>query len=165
MNNTIENYKTLGVACLVLAALAGGSPVHAKDAACTFVSSGLAMGSYDDSSTTDLTGVGTVEVSCISLIGTIQDGVSVALDLGASSHGTVSNRKMASGTHLLDYSIYSDSARSLNWGAPNIPTLNSGRLDSNTSRPVRFTLYGRIPALQNVPAGSYSDSVSMTVSP
>ena len=28
-----------------------------------------------------------------------------------------------------------------------------------------ITIYGRVPALQNVPAGAYSDSVQMTVSP
>jgi spore coat protein U-like protein len=43
--------------------------------------------------------------------------------------------------------------------------INTGNIGNGASVNVTFTVFGRIPALQNVNAGAYSDSVQMTVSP
>jgi spore coat protein U-like protein len=69
---------------------------------------------------------------------------------------------MANGANLLNYAVYTDSARSTVWGdggagaTATIDGTGSGTAQSTT-------IYGRIPAGQTVPAGSYSDTVNVTV--
>lgn len=74
--------------------------------------------------------------------------------------GVNGTRFMASGTNLLDYELYQDTGRTTVWGntqtdgVPYNPT-NSGWYT--------MTVYGRLFALQDVPAGSYADTVTATI--
>jgi spore coat protein U-like protein len=62
--------------------------------------------------------------------------------------------------HSLNYALYSDSARTLNWGETDgTDTVDSTGTGANQS----FTVYGRVAASQNVPQGSYSDTITITV--
>ncbi|NDD91152.1 SCPU domain-containing protein, partial [bacterium] len=121
--------------------------------ACTVSGTGLAFGSYDPTATTALDGSSTISVLC-----TLNDDYTIGLNKGV--HGSnVSDRKMSNGSYTINYSLYSDSSRSSNWD-------NSGSgavSNTGTGATQNFTVYGRIPASQNVPQGSYSDTITITV--
>ena len=94
----------------------------------------------------------------------------VTLQVGPSAgSGAITPRRMSSGSNKLDYNLYRDSGRSQVWGqTPGVDAVTITVTDipnSSSPRSATFVIYGRIPALQNVPAGAYSDSVQLTVSP
>jgi spore coat protein U-like protein len=69
---------------------------------------------------------------------------------------------MADGSsNYLNYEIYSDSSRTTVWGNSGGSLVALGAAPSKTARNV--TAYGRVTANQDVPAGSYSDTVTATV--
>jgi spore coat protein U-like protein len=68
-------------------------------------------------------------------------------------------RTMTDGTDILNFELYQDAARTTVWpsGLPGV----SG-VSANNS-PVTQGIYGRIPALQDVQAGNYSGTVTVTI--
>jgi spore coat protein U-like protein len=64
---------------------------------------------------------------------------------------------MRSGASVLAYFLYSDSPRSVPWGSTGIGITGTG----TTSAPI--LVYGQIPGAQNAAAGSYADTVTVTV--
>jgi spore coat protein U-like protein len=123
---------------------------------CTISTADLAFGAYDPivtnaSSPKDSTG--TVSITCTS--GAVTN---VELDLGANA--SVGTRRMKAGSSYLTYEIYQDSGRTTVWGT------NANKLDTGTAPNFNlraFTAYGRITAGQDIPAGSYTDTVLATV--
>lgn len=82
---------------------------------------------------------------------------------GGGTTATITDRKMVNGTNLLTYKLFTDSARTIIWGdntAGNGVTIDgTGNGSAQAS-----TIYGQIPTGQTtVPAGSYSDTVNVTV--
>jgi spore coat protein U-like protein len=73
--------------------------------------------------------------------------------------GTSRAMAAASGAYL-SYELYTDASRSVPW--VNLTTVPYTSLTKNNTQ--TLTVYGRIPAGQNVPAQSYSDSVTITAS-
>lgn len=118
----------------------------------------LAFGDYDPLSALPTVGTTTVNVQC-SLLAPFNIG----LDPGVRGGGTVSTRKMkiaGAGTETLSYDLTRDVAYALNWGE----TVGTDTLSGlGTGLSVPFTIFGRIPALQNKPIGSYSDTITVTV--
>lgn len=135
---------------------------------CTFSSTpGMAFGAYDDASAIATDSNTSVVVRCTRLLGT--NNANVVLQLGPSAtSGTIATRQMASGANRMNYNLYRDAGRTQVWGqttGTDTVTINTGNIGNGGSVNVTFTIYGRIPALQNVSAGTYNDSVQMTVSP
>lgn len=124
--------------------------------ACSINANNLAFGNYNPTSATPTDATSTIDVIC-----TTGTSYTVALNAGTTSGTTVSTRKMASGANRLDYALYSDSARSTNWG--NTPGTDTPAATVAGVIPSTFTVYGRVAAQQNVPAGSYTDTVTITV--
>jgi spore coat protein U-like protein len=64
---------------------------------------------------------------------------------------------MNSGGHRLNYKLYTAANRAVIWGdaTSDTVTVNGTGIGVN----VNHAVYGRIPALQNVHAGSYSDII------
>jgi spore coat protein U-like protein len=69
---------------------------------------------------------------------------------------------MLNGATPLSYALYSNAGRSTNWG--NTPGTDTVAQTASTILPISFTVYGRIPQQQSVGAGSYTDTVTVTVS-
>ncbi len=99
---------------------------------------------------------GTIDVTCTS-------GAPWTLDLDNglnNGHVTLSqNRAMNSGSNYLSYDIYSDSGHSTVWlsgSGKDVTGTGSGAAQTQT-------MYGQVPAAQNVPAGTYNDTVVATV--
>jgi spore coat protein U-like protein len=107
-----------------------------------------------------------LELQCTNLDAIANSGVTVAVSLGPGANGTATDRQMASSGHLLRYGIYRDAARTGLWGSGmDAAQLSSGALAPHQTTPLHFTLFGRIPAQQNVPAGLYQDQLVLTVTP
>lgn len=125
----------------------------------------IAFGTYDPVNvnfTTAKTGTGSITVRCV-LGGT---GISLALNQGLHAAGgstcTAPLRQMLSGTDNLPYSIFSNSGNSTVWGCTTgtdtVTFVPTGILSPNV-----LTTYGVIAAGLDVPVGSYSDTVTATV--
>lgn len=129
---------------------------------CSISTSPVAFGAYDPVSvnaTTALDGSGTITVTCTSgANGTITLGQGA--DPGGGSTDTAPARQMKdAGTDVLAYTLYQDSGRTTVWGN----TAGTGVSDVGTGVAQNVTVYGAVAAGQNVPAGSYSDTVLATV--
>lgn len=137
-------------ALLALAAL------PAQAANCTISSvSGLSFGPYDVFNTIATTGSGTLTVDSCS---TGKPTYTAALSTGIS--GTFSFRTMINGTNTLQYNLYTTSGHANVWGDGTSSTRTVGGNGTSSSTQ---TIYGRIPAGQDVSAGSYSDSITLTI--
>ena len=138
----------------LLFALAGAAAVWAAPAgACTIGATGVAFGSYDPRSATAKDSTGTVTLNCPSN----RSGV-VSMSTGGSASYT--QRKMASGANTLNYNLYTNSTRTAVWGDG---TGGSTTVSVAKGYAGTLTIYGRIPASQNVRAGTYSDTITVTV--
>ena len=119
--------------------------------ACTLNVTGVNFGSYDVFSNAALDGTGNINVNCLSGV-----GYSIALSAGG---GTQTQRLMNSGAHALNYNLYTGSNRSIVWGDTTSGTARVSGTATGVS--VNHAVYGRIPALQNVHAGSYADMINV----
>lgn len=131
-------------ACLALPAGAGA-------ATCTVSITNAAFAAYDVFAKTKATSTGKVKVKC-NLIASY----TIALSAGS---GTFTSRVMASGSYQLAYNLFIDSSHTTIWGDGTSGTSTV----SATSLGATYSVYAMIPALQNVPVGSYSDTITVTV--
>jgi len=122
-------------------------------ATCTISASALAFGTYTGLAAT---GTSTVTVQC-----TNTTPYNVALSAGSGSGSTVTTRKMTGpSSATLNYALYQDSARSVNWGMTTGTDTESGTGNGSTQA---LTVYGAITAGQYVAPGAYSDTITATV--
>ena len=121
--------------------------------ACTLNVTGVNFGSYDVFSNSALDSTGNIDVNC-----PIGVGYSMALTTGGGTH---TQRVMSSGAHRLNYNLYTAANRAIVWGDAISGTVKVNGTGIGVS--VNHGVYGRIPALQNVHAGSYSDIVIVEV--
>jgi spore coat protein U-like protein len=84
----------------------------------------------------------------------------LGLDGGAAPGGTVATRLMTSGSGTVGYKLYSNAAYTTNWGntvgTDTVPGTGSGG-------PVVLTVHGRVPPQATPAPGTYSDTVTVTV--
>jgi spore coat protein U-like protein len=78
----------------------------------------------------------------------------MALTVGGGTH---TQRVMNSGSHRLNYNLYTAANRAVVWGDATSGTVTINGTGIGGS--VNHGVYGRIPALQNVHTGSYSDII------
>ncbi|MGH7819540.1 MAG: Csu type fimbrial protein [Candidatus Binatia bacterium] len=71
-----------------------------------------------------------------------------------------SDRQMTNGVDDLDYELYADAGRSAVWGTT---SASAETFASTGNAPSAKTIYGRIAAGQDVEAGNYSDTVTITL--
>lgn len=124
---------------------------------CVISATNLAFGNYDPTAATPADASSSITVTC-----TPGTSFTVGLNAGTVAGATVTSRKMASGTNRLSYALYSDAARTTNWG--NTPGTDTPAAGTALVTPSVLTVYGRVPAQQAVVAGSYTDTVTITVS-
>jgi spore coat protein U-like protein len=137
-------------------------PVSATVSAnCTIdASGGVSFGAYDPivtNASTDLTQTGTISTTC-----TNGSSATITLDQGANANtgstAAAPLRRMLAGTsNYLSYQLYSDS------GMTTVFDGVTGVGVTGTGAAVSTTVYGSVTAGQNVPAGSYADTVVATV--
>jgi spore coat protein U-like protein len=85
----------------------------------------------------------------------------VGLNEGAGTGATIPVRKMTGvGGATINYSLYTDSNRSIVWGnTPNTNTVSG----TGTGAAQPYTVYGRVAAQATPAAGTYTDTVTVTL--
>lgn len=144
----------------LLFAIAAGAFAAAPAAACTISSAGVAFGAYNPRTATADDSTGTISVVCAPNI------QSPVVQLSTGQSGTYSARRLRAGSWNLNYNLYTNTGRTTVWGngsGGSVSQTLSGGTVSGGQRRFSRTVYGRIPALQNVGVGSYSDTIVMTV--
>ena len=125
---------------------------------CTISTAAVAFPAYDpvvaNASTND-DGTGSVIITC-----TRGTAATIGLGLGANASGSQRRMKDAT-TDYLNYELYQDAGRATVWGTTGAGLLSPAAAPDKNPR--TFTVYGRIPSGQDVPAGSYTDTVVATV--
>ncbi len=124
---------------------------------CTVSSvTGLDFGAYSsfDTSPSDATG------QFVFVCTDVQEPVTIRLSSGTANSFTP--RQMVLGTARLNYNLYIDAARTQIWGD------GTGGSSLRTVTPVNnaptsLDIFGRIPPRQFIPAGSYSDTITITI--
>ncbi len=123
---------------------------------CSVSAGALAFGSYLATSGTPNDATSNILVTCTSGL-----AYTVALD-GGTNTATVNARAMTDGlTHNLSYALYTASNHSTLWGDGTLTTSTVGGTGNGAAQ--TLPVYGRIPVSQFVSAGSYTDSVGVTV--
>ena len=120
---------------------------------CTFSAGNLVFGTYS--------GAQLDAQSQISLTCTSGTAWNIGLDAGGFAGATVTTRAMTGpGTSSMNYSLSRNSTRTLNWGN----TVGTDTLSgTGTGSTQSVAVYGRVPASQNLPAGSYQDTIIATI--
>lgn len=129
---------------------------------CTFQTAAvgdLAFGTYDPYATTDLDASTSFSFRC-------NNRVAVQVQLGYTTNATGTQRRMAGGiSDFLNYDLYQDASRTTPWG--NILSgagANTWNYTMTNGSGYTKSIYGRIPALQDVSPGTYADNgVTITV--
>jgi spore coat protein U-like protein len=134
--------------CLLLLGMA--CPM-ARAVHCSVSTVGVAFSAYNVFSTTNDDVSGSVTVSCSA-------SATYRISLSKGS-GTFASRLMHHGTNALSYNLFTDTQRLMIWGDGSSGTV----VISGTGTGQSYPVYGRIPARQNVRGGSYSDTVTVTV--
>jgi spore coat protein U-like protein len=136
---------------LALILLALLSLSDAARAECSLGVIGLSFGSYDPFSNTDADITGSISVQC-----DVDTSAQVSLSAGS---GPFALRQMKSGVDSLFYNLYTDPAHLTIWGDGSPGTSLMSFSGTSGTR----TVYGRIPARQNVPIGTYGDTITVTL--
>ncbi|MER9232533.1 spore coat U domain-containing protein [Mesorhizobium sp. M0622] len=101
------------------------------------------------------------ETSTIGVQCTSGQTYNVGLGAGAGTGATVAVRKMTSpAAATVNYTMYSNSARTLVWGDTVNTDTVTGTGDGNVQN---LTVYGRVPAQLTPAAGDYTDTVAITI--
>jgi spore coat protein U-like protein len=153
------------LATLILIAL--GSPLYAATATSTMTvqmtitatclvnsASTLNFGTQGVLST-NVDQTSTIQVTC-----TNTTPYNIGLNAGTGTGATVAARKMTSGANTVTYTLYSNAGRTTLWGTTvgtdTVAATGNGAAQS-------YTVYGRVPP-QSAPApGTYTDTITVTV--
>lgn len=114
---------------------------------------------YNPVSASPKYGNGTVTVGC-SGVGVLS-AYSISLSVGTGTGYT--NRQLGSAANRLDYNLYVDPAYNTIWGNGLNGTGAQSYGGLLSLKTMDFTVYGRIPAGQDRPSGSYTTTITITV--
>ncbi len=127
---------------------------------CTITTSPVAFGAYDPlvaNAAAPKDATGAVNVACTRGA----SGLRIDLSLGANALGSV--RRMLSGVaNFMTYELYTDAARTTVWGS-GAGTGGLAIADAPSLAVRAFTVFGRVPAAQDVAIGAYADTVTATI--
>lgn len=119
---------------------------------CAVSATNMVFGNY--------TGAVNNSTSAITVTCTNTTTYTVGLSAGLATGATVTTRKMQDGANLLSYALYSNSGMTTNWGNTAATNWVSG---TGSGVAQALTVYGQIPAAQHPTPGSYTDTITATV--
>ena len=128
-------------------------------AACTASTTAVSFGAYDTLSPANDDSTGTITVDCNA------GERNIVASINGGSSGSISARTLRNGVTILNYNLYTTVARNILWGdgttgsTVTLPFINS----AGGVRHYSGTVYGRIPGLQPVGPGLYTDTVTVTI--
>lgn len=131
-------------------------------AACNVAATGVSFGAYDVFAPAPLDSTGSVTVSCDEV-----PPPDVVIEIGPSAgSGGFNPRQMrhSSRPDRLGYNLFTDPSRSAVWGDGTAGTQTVFLKNVKRQKPpVVTTIHGRIPPGQNVFAGVYTDTLTVTI--
>jgi spore coat protein U-like protein len=144
----------------------GSCPVGSSTSQYSFTVSATLVASCNVSATTlnfgsagilssNVNATSTVTATCTST-----SPYNIGLNAGTGSGATVTNRKMTSGGATMKYSLYSNSARTTNWGNTVGTDTVSG---TGSGLGQSYTVYGQVPSQTTPAPATYSDTIVATV--
>jgi len=155
--------------CAALAVLAAWPMALPAAVSCTVSGVGPAFGTYNLLSAAPTYANGQLTVTC-TLTGPRGRGRGTVTPVWSASTGASGGygaRWMLSGSNRLNYNLYLDPAYTLLWGdGTGGSQTGSARLRLRRRSPtqsVTAPIYGRIPALQSPAAGTFADTLIVTV--
>lgn len=149
--------------CLFCILVSSHSSISIANPTCTVMTTGLSA-TYDSLSGGDATSVGNIQTSCVYVgLGSATPAYQIQLSTGQSN--TYNNRTMRFLGNNLLYNLYTNPSYSLVWGNGTGGTSVVGDSYSMTAGTVvkNYSVYMRIPRAQSANAGSYNDSITVTV--
>jgi spore coat protein U-like protein len=129
------------------------------EAACTISTTAVAFGTYNVFSASPDDATGRITFRCTAPRPPL---VTIQLDKGGAP--SFNPRQMRQGSEILNYNLYLDSTRSTIWGDGTGGSQTFTQSNPQANRNINVTVYGRIPAGQDVRAGAYSATVTATIS-
>jgi spore coat protein U-like protein len=147
--------RSVRIAALVLGLVCAAAAAEA--AQCTVSTSSVNFGTYDVFDTQPNDSTGTITLNC-------NGGARhVAITISRGSTPSYAARFMNRFFELLFYNLYQDASRTVIWGDGSGGSQMEIVADPPNNRDMPLTVFARIPAGQDVSAGSYSDTVTVTV--
>jgi spore coat protein U-like protein len=150
------------LACLLFLLTANA---RAATVNCTISAVGPNFGVYDPFGTSDTPANGSVTTSC-TLSGN-QNPVTVVSSYSPGSSGTNTARTMRSGANQLSYNLYFDAAFKQicgdGTGGSQTGSATFSWINGNPQQSTTATIYGNVPKLQDVAPGSYTDTITVTI--
>jgi spore coat protein U-like protein len=154
------------IAAACLSALLAPIAQAATVVNCTASASGIAFGIYNPLSAVANASTGSLKVTCNGS-GTGSANVTLTVTLSTGLSGGYATRKMFSGVNALNYNIYWSTAYNQiigdGTGGSFAGTAGPFPVAAGGSNFATGTLYGLIPASQDVVPGAYSDVIVVTV--
>ena len=146
--------RTTGTATLALVLMLLLPAICSAD--CSITTTGVNFGPYDvfDSSPVDSTG--SVRYQCSG------NTNSFTIAIGRGSSPTFMPRTLRNGADAMDYNLYVDAARTSVWGDGTSGT-TLFTVSNPTGKAVNVPIFGRIQPGQDIAAGTYSDSIVVTI--
>ena len=129
---------------------------------CDVTASSVAFGVYDIFSNTPNDTLGTISVTCNVPPQTPQAPLLVTIALSPGVSGNIAQRQLESAAgDRLNYNLYTNASFSSIWGDEGSFAVQTALITRNN--PFTGTIYGRIPARQNVAVGAYNDVIIATI--
>jgi spore coat protein U-like protein len=125
------------------------------DQSCVISTTPLTFMTYSPFTSTPNDSTGTVTLHCS--VGTV---ATIGLDCGTACTAGVPYMRNGTGGSL-SYAVYQDTTRTTPWGNTTGTRLTTPAAPDTNSQV--YNVYGRVPASQPVPPGSYTDTVTATV--
>ena len=139
--------------------LMASSP-SAPDRVCTIETLPVSFGTYDPLSTAALDAAGKVIYTCGNQ--GAQGDFPIRIEMSAGSN-TFNERRMVSGQDYLSYNIYLDAIHRTVWGDGTSGTDFYVDTKPPNNTPVAVSVFGRVPALQDVATGQYADVLQVRI--
>jgi spore coat protein U-like protein len=84
----------------------------------------------------------------------------IGLNAGTTAGGTTATRLMTDGSATVSYQMFSNAARTTNWG----DTVGTDTIsDTGTGSSTTYTIFGRVPAQVTPAPATYTDTVTITI--
>jgi spore coat protein U-like protein len=136
-------------------------PVEGSAFVCNVTSTPVNFNTYDVFSPIPSDSAGSITVTCNN---PDKKTLPVSISISSGNAGIFTPRQMsqAAGPDRMKYNLFIDSPRTAIWGDG---TGSTSTVTETVSRDVNINepIYGRIPAQQNLSVGTYSDTLTVTV--
>jgi spore coat protein U-like protein len=158
----------LALPLLLAGAASLAPPAALAQYACSVTAAGTVnFMAYNPSSSTPAIASTQTTLTCTHVSGGAQS-IDWAMTLTSGGSGNCSQRRMSRPGDSLNYNIYQDSIAGGVWGNAGCATFPAGNMrvtpgGPNRTRSVTRTLYGQVPIGQFVSAGTYHDTLVLTI--